>query len=432
LNIFLATLWRLAVLSLLALIIGAIKGTLIGVVTFAVGIFIYLLIQLYWQFELIKWFKKPDLAMVPHGRDIWENIFAMIYREARKHARTQQQLSTALERFRTAASALPDGVVVLDEENKIEWSNLPANNLLGLNPRRDNHQPIVYVVRHQDFIRYLEHHTDLEPIKIKSWILNEVTLEIRIISFGSNQKLIIIRDVSQVEKLDMMRRDFIANVSHELRTPLTVVGGFLETISDMDGAISENVGSYFKMMQEQTSRMRMIIEDLLTLSQLENNINIPDEAEINISLLLNTVKNEGEALSQGRHQFSMESDPTILIKGSAQEIHSAFSNLVSNAVRYTPENGTIHLQWFIRHHEAIFSVTDNGIGIAAEHIERLTERFYRVDRGRSRQTGGTGLGLSIVKHILNRHQGRLEISSELNKGSTFSAIFPESRVIRHL
>jgi len=235
--------------------------------------------------------------------------------------------------------------------------------------------------------------------------------------------------VSRVEKLDLMRRDFIANVSHELRTPLTVVGGFLETLEDMDGAIPEATRGYFTMMQDQTNRMRLLIEDLLTLSQLESGSTAPDEAELDVNALLNMIMNEAKGLSNGRHTITLDADPSLALVASSQELHSAFSNLVSNAIRYTPEGGSISLKWEERNHEAVFSVTDTGLGIEQKHIDRLTERFYRIDRSRSRETGGTGLGLSIVKHILSRHQARLEIQSEFGKGSTFSTVFPKSRMV---
>lgn len=366
---------------------------------------------------------------MPIGAGAWEDVFATIYHEQRRHNRSKIQLSSALDRFRHAASALPDGVVLLDDDNKIEWCNKPAEQQLGLMLKQDINKPIVYLVRNAEFIKYLEHHVDIEPIKLKSWIRLDVTLEIQLVAFGSSQKLLISRDVSQQEKLEHMRRDFIANVSHELRTPLTVVGGFLETLSDMDGAVPENLRNYFGMMQEQTSRMRLLIEDLLTLSQLESGATSPDEAELDVYALLSNILNEAKSLSNGQHTISLEANQTLALIASNQELHSAFGNLVGNAVRYTPDGGSISIKWEEKNQEAIFSVTDTGLGIEQQHIDRLTERFYRVDRSRSRGTGGTGLGLSIVKHILNRHQARLEIISEYGKGSTFKAVFPKTKIV---
>ena len=421
--------WLILSLSFICLIVWAAEDAETALITFAVGISLYLFNHLFWINKLVTWYNKPSLSTIPQGNGIWEDVFATIYHEQRKHSRSQSQLSSALDRFRHAASALPDGVVLLDDDDKIEWCNKPAEMQLGLSLKQDLAQPIVYLLRNTDFIQYLKHHVDIDPIKLKSWVNPEVTLEIRLVAFGSNQKLLISRDVSQVEKLDLMRRDFIANVSHELRTPLTVVGGFLETLEDMEGAIPEATRGYFTMMQDQTNRMRLLIEDLLTLSQLESGTTAPDEAELDVNALLNMIMNEAKGLSNGRHTITLEADPSLALVASSQELHSAFSNLVSNAIRYTPEGGVISLKWEERNHEAVFSVTDTGLGIEQKHIDRLTERFYRIDRSRSRETGGTGLGLSIVKHILSRHQARLEVQSEFGKGSTFSAVFPKSRMV---
>ena len=421
--------WLILSLTFICLIIWAAQSAESALLVFSLGIVLYLFHHLYWLGELLDWYKKPDINSMPIGAGAWEDVFATIYHEQRRHNRSKIQLSSALDRFRHAASALPDGVVLLDDDNKIEWCNKPAEQQLGLMLKQDINKPIVYLVRNAEFIKYLEHHVDIEPIKLMSWIRLDVTLEIQLVAFGSSQKLLISRDVSQQEKLEHMRRDFIANVSHELRTPLTVVGGFLETLSDMDGAVPENLRNYFGMMQEQTSRMRLLIEDLLTLSQLESGATSPDEAELDVYALLSNILNEAKSLSNGQHTISLEANQTLALVASNQELHSAFGNLVGNAVRYTPDGGSISIKWEEKNQEAIFSVTDTGLGIEQQHIDRLTERFYRVDRSRSRGTGGTGLGLSIVKHILNRHQARLEIISEYGKGSTFKAVFPKTRIV---
>lgn len=421
--------WLIISLSFICLIVWAAEDAETALITFSIGITLYLFNHLFWVSKLVNWYKKPALSTIPQGSGAWEDVFAAIYHEQRRHNRSKSQLSSALDRFRHAASALPDGVVLLNDDNKIEWCNKPAELQLGLSLKHDLDQPIVYLLRNTDFLKYLEHHVDVDPIKLKSWVNPEATLEIQLVAFGSNQKLLISRDISQVEKLENMRRDFIANVSHELRTPLTVVGGFLETLSDMEGAVPESTRNYFTMMQDQTNRMRLLIEDLLTLSQLESGTTAPDEAELDVNALLSMIMNEAKSLSNGRHLITLDADPSLALIASSQELHSAFGNLVSNAIRYTHEGGSISLKWEVRNHEAVFSVTDTGLGIEQKHIDRLTERFYRVDRSRSRETGGTGLGLSIVKHILSRHQGRLEIQSEFGKGSTFSAVFPKSRIV---
>jgi two-component system phosphate regulon sensor histidine kinase PhoR len=413
----------------ICLIVWAFTDALTALVLFTVAVTVYLLTHLYWLHQLLVWFKKPDLSTMPLGGGIWEDVFAAIYHEQRRHSRSQTQLSSALDRFRHAASALPDGVVLLNGNDQIEWCNPPAEMKLGLSMKQDAGQPIVYLVRHTEFIKYLQDQDFSEPIKLKSWRNPEVTLEIQLVPFGANQKLLICRDITQIEKVETMRRDFIANVSHELRTPLTVVGGFLETLNDIEGAVPENTRTYFNMMQEQTARMRSLIEDLLTLSQLENSQSVPQDSEIDVGALLNMVLNDAQGLSRGRHQLKLEADPNLNLTGASEELHSAFGNLVSNAIRYTPEGGHILIRWEQRGQEAVFSVTDSGIGIEQQHIDRLTERFYRVDRSRSRETGGTGLGLSIVKHILTRHQARLEIESLPGKGSTFRVVFPRTRIL---
>lgn len=421
--------WLGLSLTLISLITWASSDATTALLVFSGGILIYLCSHLYWLHQLNLWLKKPVLNHIPNGTGVWEDVFAALYQEHRRHSRNQTQLSSALGRFRHAASALPDGVVVLNADNEIEWCNPPAEKKLGLDLKQDEHQPIRYLVRHSDFVQYLQAQEYAEPIKLKSWRNAELTLEIQLIPFGSKQKLLICRDVTQLEKIEAMRRDFIANVSHELRTPLTVVGGFVETLLDMEGAVPESTRSYFNMMLEQTTRMRHLIDDLLTLSHIESNAQAPEDSLIEMSSLLNMIINDAKSLSHGKHIISADIDTQLNLIGAMGELQSALSNLISNAIRYTPEGGAINISWGRRNNEAVFSVSDNGIGIEQNHIDRLTERFYRVDRSRSRETGGTGLGLSIVKHILTRHQAKLEISSELGVGSTFSEVFPAARVV---
>ncbi len=317
--------------------------------------------------------------------------------------------------------------MILNRRNEIEWCNPPAETQLGLDLTKDVNQAIHNFVRYGEFIEYLQAEHYGEPIQLKSIRNPDSTLQIQLIPFGTEQKLLISRDVSAQEKIDIMRRDFIANVSHELRTPLTVVGGFLETLMDTKGAVADSARSYFDMMIDQTSRMRRIIEDLLTLSTIESNTDAPEDKIIRMSSLLKMIQNDAKALSNGKHKIHLKSEKNLNVTGNQEELLSAFTNLVSNAIRYTPEGGDIYISWQLNDGQAVFGVRDTGIGIEQKHIARLTERFYRVDRGRSRDTGGTGLGLAIVKHILNRHKARLEITSELGVGSTFSIVFPKSR-----
>ncbi len=426
-NIRWKTFWVYSLFAFFCLIVGLFTSTTTALILFIIGLTLLLFHHLYWLDQLAGWLKNPVVTNIPSGKGSWDKIFSSLYQEYRRHARNQNQLALALNRFRRAASALPDGVVVLNERNEIEWCNEPAEQKLGIHLDQDMHQPINYLVRQQGFLNYLQANDYTEPMKLKSWLDAEVTLELQLVDFGAKQKLLVCRDVSQLEKIDLMRRDFIANVSHELRTPLTVVAGFLETLADIDGAIPESSRGYFNMMQDQTTRMKLLIEDLLVLSQIENNAQAPDEITINMPQLFQQLHSDAEGLSAGKHHFSIRAEKINLI-GAQNEIQSAFSNLISNAIRYSPEGGNITITWTVNNGEGVFSVTDQGIGIAPQHIDRLTERFYRVDRSRSRLNGGTGLGLSIVKHILIRHQARLDIQSEPNVGSTFSAVFPSARI----
>ena len=416
-------------LSAVSLFVWLTTSALIALLTFTSILLVYLAIQVNGLYQLQLWLKKPVLKDIPEGFGLWEDVFNAILKYERNNNLKKSELNAAVERFNTVANAIPDGLVILSATNGIEWCTANAESQLGLNLSTDRNLPIVNLVRNSNFIAYLYNGAYDEAFRLKDARNSDVILEIWIIPLGSKQKLLISRDITQLEKVDSMRRDFIANVSHELRTPLTVVGGFIETLSDMEGAIPDNLRSYFDMMQDQTTRMRRLIEDLLTLSHIESNTQPPEDRLIEMLSLVNMLHNDAKALSHGRHKISIDIDEHLNLTGAADELLSALGNLVSNAVRYTPEGGEIHISWQRRKKQAVFSVIDNGIGIEQQHIDRLTERFYRVDRSRSRETGGTGLGLSIVKHILTRHQAKLEIKSTPGKGSTFSAIFPESRVV---
>ncbi len=422
------TLSPLFIAGLLCLLLWPIAGGRVAVALLVLWLVFFLVRHLQHLRKLMLWLKAPVPAGLPDGVGIWEDAFADLYQELRRHSRSQIQLTSALERLQDAAGALPDGVVVLNSQDQIEWLNRTAELLLGLNAEQDSGQPIAYLVRQTDFANYLESYNYSEPLKLKNPRNAAMSLELQLVPFGENQKLLICRDVTHLEKLETMRRDFIANVSHELRTPLTVVAGFLETLKDMDGAIPDHLRRYFDLMEEQAGRMRHLVEDLLTLSQLESSQGLTNEIDLDMPAMLSALLAEAQGLSTGNHQISIaQADAALMLHGNTEELRSAFGNLISNAIRYTPQGGDIYISWEARGNEAVFSVRDTGIGIEPQHIPRLTERFYRVDRSRSRETGGTGLGLSIVKHILTRHQARLEINSEPGKGSTFSAIFPTAR-----
>jgi two-component system phosphate regulon sensor histidine kinase PhoR len=321
--------------------------------------------------------------------------------------------------------------MILDGRRSIEWMNLQAEVCLGLKASADTGSRITHLLREPEFIAYLDSpdHRGL-PLEMHTQRNPGRSLQIQAAPFAAGRTLLLVRDVTQLQKLATMRRDFVANVSHELKTPLTVTLGFVETALDaLHDTPPDEVAQYLQTAAEQARRMQQLINDLLTLSALETDSPPPLEDPIDAAALLTDIWREAEALSSGRHRITLENQGPRGLLGGVRELRSAFANLAGNAVRYTPEGGEIVLRWSVEGEAGgRFSVRDNGIGIAREHLPRLTERFYRVDRGRSREAGGTGLGLAIVKHVLERHQAVLQIESEPGQGSTFSAVFPPHRV----
>ncbi|HXZ53581.1 MAG TPA: phosphate regulon sensor histidine kinase PhoR [Burkholderiales bacterium] len=378
--------------------------------------------------SFFSWLERPAAEALPVGAGLWEDVFARLHQRLKQRDEEHQGLVRALSRFRAAGRALPDGVVILDGDDHIEWSNPTAEQHFGIDARRDFGQAISNLVRQPDFVAYLGARRYAEPLMLRS-ARTDAALSVRVIEFGAEQKLLLSRDVTSEQRLETMRRDFVANVSHELKTPVTVLSGFVETLADPAISLSEAQRNRFLgLMRDQAQRMRRLIEDLLTLSALEASGAPDDEQEIEVAPLIEKLAEEARALSGARHRIATSVQADSRLKGSPKELTSAFSNLVSNAVRYTPEGGSIRLAWRLDGGRGIFSVEDSGIGIDARHIARLTERFYRVDSSRSRETGGTGLGLAIVKHALTRHQASLSVQSEPGRGSVFSAVFPASRV----
>ena len=375
--------------------------------------------------RLARWLEKPLPEALPEGLGSWEQVLAGLHRHERESARRIQGLAESLARFRHAAEALPDGVVILDAENRIEWCNDTAAAHLGLDPRADVGRPIANLLRQPEFVAYLERAQPGTPLRLA--LGADAIFTLLLIPYGDDNKLLLSRDVTQNERVETMRRDFVANVSHELRTPLTVLAGFLETVRELK-LDPQRTRDYLAMMQEQAGRMQRIIEDLLTLSHLES-APAPAAERVRVGPLLERVRADAALLSGGRHRIILEAEPTLDLLGAEPELASAFGNLATNAVRYTPEGGEIRLQWHETPEGPVFAVQDTGVGIPPEHLSRLTERFYRVDRGRSRETGGTGLELAIVKHALARHQGTLEIESRPGRGSRFAARFATHRAV---
>jgi two-component system, OmpR family, phosphate regulon sensor histidine kinase PhoR len=437
------TLLALLRVAAIAIVLGGLTTLVIDVTWgIAVGALAILAVVGYYAHKLASlsvWLDDPQAATLPDGIGLWGETLGHLYRVIRHERAAQRTLADTLSRFQAAAVALPDGAVMLDSQYNIVWCNPSAEAHLGISLKRDRMQVVTYLIRNPELINYLNSRNFLEPLIIRlqhnksgpTAASNEVTLSLQLVAFGDDQMLLLSRDISERERLETIRRDFVANVSHELRTPLTVVTGFLETVTIAGTSNEALLKKSLAHMSAQTARMQHLVEDLLTLSRLEDNRNRLNVAPINIPELIASLVSDAEQLSAHRHSISKEITGPWLV-GNRDEISSAFGNLITNAVRYTPEGGKIAVQWSQADQNAplVFRVVDNGEGIGAEHLPRLTERFYRVDRGRSRASGGTGLGLAIVKHVLLRHDSHLEIQSSMdasNHGTTFTAIFPHER-----
>lgn len=378
--------------------------------------------------RLGKYVQSDSVEHMPLPSGFWEEVLFKLQRLIKTLKQKMRNIEQQHDHFIEAFQASPNGIVMLDENDQIEWCNAIAERFFGLNFKRDVMQRINFLIRRPEFIQYLNKRNFEEPLLLERMGSDQsLSLMLQAFPFGNQRHLLLVQNVTDLQKADAMRRDFVANVSHEMRTPITVLMGFLETVQSLDLEKSQRE-QYFGMMMSQAQRMKSLVEDLLTLANLEANSLPAAVNKVNIETLMALLRNDAEALSQGRHQFTFEAVDKENILGDEREILSAFSNLVSNAIRYTPDAGVVHVKWDVNAQgQGEFSVTDTGPGIASEHLSRLTERFYRVDRSRSRDTGGTGLGLAIVKHIASRHQAQLLIESTPGKGSTFKLRFPKER-----
>lgn len=425
---------RMAVLSAIALVLGFFFGAGAGLWFAVLAFGLLLFLHLFYLALLGRWVDTPTLDSIPDGFGAWAEVFARLYRDRRTSERNERRLVDNEERFRRTISALPEGIVLIDAALQIEWCNPVAERHLGITLRGDQGLRLTNLVRDPAFIAYLTSGNFDQPLAFSPLTTPSMSLSVLVVEYEPARAIVITRDVTQSERVDAMRRDFVANVSHELRTPLTVINGFLETLLDAQATMDPMRRHHLRLMQEQAIRMSRLVEDLLTLSRLESRESPLAEEAFDAAGLLRDLADEARALSAGRHTVQVELPgedvPPLHIVGSRDELRSALGNLVSNAIRYTPEGGRIALRWAADASGARFEVEDSGIGIAAEHLPRLTERFYRVDKSRSRETGGTGLGLAIVKHVLLRHEGRLDVRSQLGAGSVFSAWLPPSRVQR--
>ncbi|MCK6384149.1 MAG: phosphate regulon sensor histidine kinase PhoR [Rhodocyclaceae bacterium] len=426
-QVWAALLIRLLIAVLAGLTFGWIFDAAAGLAVVALALLALLAAHTVRLVRLLRWLKAPAEREIPDAGGAWGKVFADLHRLLREERKARARLEADLEVFSQAAEASPDGLVFLDAEDRIAWCNRVAEQHLGLHGERDAGLPVINLVRLPGFADFLAGAQTGKPLTCRPQDKRGRVYSIEAIRFGADRKLLISTDVSHIERAETMRRDFVANVSHELRTPLTVISGYLEHMHDDPNPDPAEWKQQMDMVNEQAGRMLRLVDDLLTLSRLEDEAQPPAEETFDVRDLIYDVSAEGRRLSGGRHSITCEVLPSLL-KGSREELRSAFANLVSNAVRYTPAGGRIVLHWAMRDGKGVFSVEDSGIGIPEEHIPRLAERFYRVDRGRSRESGGTGLGLAIVKHILLRHQAALEIASAAGIGSTFGAAFPEWRV----
>jgi two-component system phosphate regulon sensor histidine kinase PhoR len=427
LRIVLPAIVGLAALLALCLLVGALVGALAGLALAVCVLSVLYAMQIYFLGALGSWLTQPSLSDVPDGFGVWAEVFARLHRWHRASEIGQRRLIDNEERFRRTISALPDGIILVDAALQIEWCNPVAERHLSLSLRADQGLRLTNLVRDPSLVAYMTSGRFDTELVFRPLANPSQVLSLSVIAFEPARSIVITRDITQSERVDAMRRDFVANVSHELRTPLTVIKGFLESFADAGGELGPVRQHHLRLMDEQAERMHRLIEDLLMLSRLESES--PDQEDtVDIAQLVGEIADEARTLSAGRHQISVDVSPAW-VRGSRDELRSAFGNLVSNAIRYTPAGGSVHLAWVVQSDGAAFQVTDSGIGIAPEHMPRLTERFYRVEKSRSRETGGTGLGLAIVKHVLLRHDGRLEIESEVGRGSTFSAWLPKSRLV---
>jgi two-component system phosphate regulon sensor histidine kinase PhoR len=409
---------------ILAALAALVLGMAWSVAVLALGLCVLVGLHLRYVDRLARWADADLDAAVPEAGGAWGLALSALHRRIRLRALHQRDLDMTIARFRNAVEALPDGMVIIDAANRVQWANARAQTHLGLDLAKDTGQPLLNFVRQPEVVRYFENGDFTDAVVVDSLREAGTTLSIQVVPFGVEERLLISRNITQLEAVARMRRDFIANVSHELKTPLTVVTGFLETLQDLELEPRQRT-RYLQLMAEQAKSMQRLVDDLLTLSALESEQSTRVETPFAVLPLLLEVSADANALSERRHAIALDIGEPAMVSGNRDELASAFGNLVSNAVRYTPEGGTITLGWRVdAEGRGAFSVADTGIGIAPEHIPRLTERFYRVDRGRSAKSGGTGLGLAIAKNIIDGLGGTIGVTSAPGHGTEIRIELP--------
>jgi two-component system phosphate regulon sensor histidine kinase PhoR len=415
------------------ILLGILLGLLSGEI--ALSLSITLLVYLCEHFfQLVKLAYLTDTnrrIRPPYPSGLWGEIYQVIAHHQTRSRKRKRGLVRFASRFREASSAIPDALVILDKDQKVEWANPSTQSLLGFSWPTDAGRPIIDLIGYPKLRDYIEEGDYDQPVDFNPPHNEAIVLSIRITPFGEKkrQRLLVARDITKIYHLNQIRRDFVANVSHELRTPLTVINGFLENLMDV-GSMPREFQRPLSLMHAQAARMQSMIQDLLTLSRLEMDEKASDQTPIDVPVMLNHIVHDAAALSD-EHRLEIDLDPDLWLLGNEGEIHSAFSNLVFNAVKHTPAGSDVRIIWHRDDRGPFLSVEDNGPGIAPEHLPRLSERFYRVDKGRSRAKGGTGLGLAIVKHALARHEAELHVYSKLGSGSTFTCRFPQDLSLEH-
>ena len=418
---------RLFIIILSALLLGLLTGRVfISMLTIVSAYAVWHLWQLF-RFE--RWLKSKKKAEAPEIAGLWGEIYYEVQRLIERNRRSKKRLASYLNRYEESTAALPDGVIVLRSDSTIEWFNETASRQLDLRFPTDIGQRVDNLIRHPDFVSFLDRGDYEEPVQIPAPDDESRMFVIHIVPYAHEQRLMVVRDITRMYRLEQIRRDFVANVSHELGTPLTVISGYLESLQERNGDSVNGAIEALQQMRHQTDRMQNIVKDLLLLSRLESETSIKMN-KIRIASLIRDIVNDFDQEITAKHQrLQLDINDNLCIYGNEQELYSAFSNLLSNAVKYNDNNSDIKISWQRHDNGARFSISDSGPGIASQHIPRLTERFYRVDVGRSRARGGTGLGLAIVKHVLGHHHADLKIDSEIGKGSTFSCQFTAESIV---
>jgi two-component system phosphate regulon sensor histidine kinase PhoR len=427
-----AAMWTFALARLAGILLAGLGlGLLIGPIWLwlLAAACLYLSWQLLNLYRLDRWLRLRSQLDPPSIGGIWGDVIAQVVRLHRRKQFHKQRLVQLFRELRRSTAALPDGVIILSTQNEIVWFNRQAARLLGLRRPIDIGLRIDNLIRSPEFVHYLHGDDFALPLIIRPPVQTELYLALQVVPYGAGQSLLLARDVTRQMRLEAMRKDFVANASHELRTPLTVISGYLDTMAD-DTSIDEAWAGPLRDMRAQAQRMNAIITDLLELSRLESTDGEAPRDSIDVPRLLERLHRDALAMSARPRHVLLELDSDDGLFGAPHEIESAFTNLLVNGIKYTPAEGTVRMRWWSDEEGAYFAVIDTGIGISAEHIPRLTERFYRVDPGRSRGEGGSGLGLAIVKHALQRHGGWLEVRSTEGKGSAFTCHFPAQRIRR--